>query len=153
MPTRTKRYIEVPAGDFHLFLTGRGFVQGARGGERIYKRTGKMDKGGNPLLSIIVFSSIAISADEARKVGEDAIRTVLIARVHINGQEQEWPLHKCKRVYRTGTVAGVLERTWERIEECAKVAGTRYGLGACAKCGSPTFKSGACIVRTCRESR
>jgi hypothetical protein len=139
-------FISVPASDLHNFLTSKGFTPSSTGAgrERIYRRIGKA----NAALSIAVYSSVSEGSTQARGVGEDAIRVVLLGRT---GTGREWGLHKCKRIHRTKSVEAVLARILDRIMEAAE-ASKRYG-SPCPKCGTPTYAdSGRCIDRACRET-
>jgi hypothetical protein len=92
-----------------------------------------------------VYTSATTSTDATRGVGEDAIRVCLLFRYpdgHVRGIGHE------QRVYRTGTVEGVMRRLSGRIEE----AEGSCGEDSCPKCGLPTYlDSGNCIDRDCRE--
>lgn len=95
-------------------------------------------------LLVRVYTSISGDEDTAREVGKDAIRVAV--EYDANGFKRG--LEREQRVYRTGTVEGVLNRLGERIAEAEECQ-----LTFCQRCGSPAYKdSGACILKECREA-
>lgn len=136
-------FVEVPADKLAGFMAERKFTAGKQGHELVYTRRSKH----NPLLRIVVYSSVTEGADTARDCGEDAIRVLLLGTV---SGGKEWCLRKTKRIHRTGSVAKVLDRILDRILEAVELAKI-YG-GPCPDCGSPTYAdSGRCVTRVCRE--
>jgi hypothetical protein len=79
-----------------------------------------------------VYSSIV--NDMVRGHGEDAIRVVAFDR------EAGRPLRKGKRVFRTGEVNAIVERTRDRMRE---VWGGALAGGCCRRCGAPLAVSKA----------
>lgn len=108
------RYVEVPAAQMFAFLRERGFVEAPHRSRRevVYERAHDVD----PRFKVLVYTSIARGMAEARCLGGDAIRVVPLFD---NGRpgESRPVAKKLKRVFRTGTVAGVLNRTLERMRE------------------------------------
>jgi hypothetical protein len=106
-------YVEVPAERIRETLTKAGFrlmepAGYGLGGEEIYFRAHDKDA----TYAIKVYSSIQYGRSKARGVGQDAIRVVAL---RFRGQ---WiGIWKSKRIHRTGTVEGVLERMIERARE------------------------------------
>lgn len=146
----TTRFVEVPAESIDSLLLGKGFVAGLQGNEKTYTRVGK----DNPLLSIVVYSSVALGASTARGCGDDAIRVILVgeARKVNDVFHRSFCLHKTKKILRTGSVEKILDRVMDRVMEAA-IASKKFG-GPCEKCGSVTYRdSGRCLVRECREGQ
>lgn len=143
------RYVEIPADRMEAFLAERRFVRCDNGRtERTYERVSK----DNVALRLVVWSSIGAGQAVARECGEDAIRVALVAVFKgRDGKECRWPLHKCKRIHRTGSVEKVLDRVKDRLLEAAEAA-KAYGR-PCGRCGAPTYgDSGRCIAKECREA-
>jgi hypothetical protein len=109
------RFVPVPATAIRSRLAGAGFtlIPAARG-EEVYER--KHDR--DPRYVIHVFSSIQRGAEEVRDCGDDAIRVVaLFVDGKFHSPPRTVPIFKATRVYRTGTVDGVLDRMIERARE------------------------------------
>ena len=107
----TTRFVEVPASAIRQRLEAAGFhLIPAQYGEEIYERAHDKD----PKYTVKVYSSVRRGSPDARSCGADAIRVVAIL-TGSNGKT--YPIHKGKRVYRTGTVEKVLERMIERARE------------------------------------
>jgi hypothetical protein len=101
------RYVEVPATAIRERLAAAGFrLIPATRGEEVYERAHDKDA----RYTIKVYSSIQRGADGVRARGADAIRVVAI----LTTPEKVYPIFKSARVYRTGSVEAVLERTVER---------------------------------------
>jgi len=115
MPTGD-RFVEVPAELLEKFLAAKGFERGVFGREIVYRRKHDND----PSFVVCVYTSIAVNASEARGLGQDAIR-VSAYQVVGSDESNTRGVAKCQRVYRTGTVQGVLERTYERMREAYAV--------------------------------
>ena len=106
----TSRYVEVPAAAIRERLAAAGFsLLPASHGEEVYQRTHKVDS----RYTIKVYSSIQRGAQAARGCGADAIRVVAL----FTPRDKTYPIFKSARVYRTGSVAAVLERMIERARE------------------------------------
>lgn len=105
----TSRFVEVPASAIRDKLTAAGFrlLPVARG-EEIYAREHDKDN----RYTIKVYSSIR--QGEIRQRDADAIRVVALLIVPGG---KTYPIFKSARVYRTGTVEGVLDRMIERARE------------------------------------
>ena len=104
------RYVEVPAESIFETLEAKGFSRSENvGNEVVYEFAHKLE----PKLKIRVYTSIKTGADAVRGCGEDAIRVcaVLITPAKTYG------ISKSKRVYRTGTVEGVLSRMLDRSRD------------------------------------
>lgn len=107
-------------------------------GETVYRRrlSHSDGKGGRvevPHTDVLIYTTIY--GDEVKYLGRDAIRVVVVYR------EPEKPargLVKEARVFRTGTIPRIVERTVER----ARAAwGTALAIPRCRQCGAPTFVS------------
>ena len=101
----------MPAAAIRERLAAAGFrlVPGMYG-EEVYTRDHDKDR----RYVVKVYSSIQRGADEARGCGADAIRVVAL---FVRNPNSVWPIFKSARVYRTGTVEGVLDRMVERARE------------------------------------
>lgn len=103
----TTRFVEVPAAAIREKLMAAGFqLMDSASGEEVYLRIHDKDD----RYAIKVYSSIQRGASEARKCGADAIRVVAL----FQPENKVYPIFKSARVYRTGTVDGVLERVMGR---------------------------------------
>lgn len=69
----------------------------------------------DPTMYVKIFTSLPLDAGDVRAKGTDAIRVVLIFKNPRTGRSGG--LWKATRVHRTGTTAGVIERTLERARE------------------------------------
>lgn len=125
-------YIEVPAAAFRERILGAGFELSKRVsvGEEVYDRTHNTD----PRYIVRVYSSIPRNGSTVRRVGEDAIRVCAVfyrdLRVNPNNCIGAG-IFKAPRVYRTGTVEGVLDRVIERAREAYSFCNEhRKGLAA-----------------------
>ena len=114
------RFVPVPAEAMFSFLEGKGFrrSEGRSRSEVVFERAHHKD----PRFKVLVYTSCSAAASRARKRGADAIRVVAIF---------EEPGHrgtgvaKTPRVFRTGSVEGVLERVLERARACYAVCNKR----------------------------
>lgn len=109
------RFVPVPAAAIRNRLAAAGFVLlTATRGEEVYERAHHSD----PRYIVHVFSSIQRGAGEARACGEDAIRVVaLFLDGKYHSPPKVVPIFSATRVFRTGTVDGVLDRMIERARE------------------------------------
>lgn len=106
----TSRFVEVPAAAIQERLAAAGFrLVPATRGEEVYERAHDKDA----RYTVKVYSSVVRGATEARSCGADAIRVVAL----FTPRDKTYPIFKSTRVYRTGTVAGVLDRMVERMRE------------------------------------
>lgn len=105
-------FVSVPAAAIRERLAAAGFkLLPAARGEEVYERRHDKDS----RYTVKVYSSIQRGASEARGRGTDAIRVVaLFKNTGWNGFKC---IHKAKRVHRSGSVEGVLERMIERARE------------------------------------
>jgi len=90
------------------------------------------------------YTSASANSNAVRGVGQDAIRVAVLydANGHIRGLDHE------ARVYRTGTVQGVLQRLGKHLATAEALR-----VKQCARCGAPAYRdSGRCILRECREA-
>jgi hypothetical protein len=108
------RYVEVRRGALLGLLEGAGFEAGVEGREVVYRRKHRKD----PTMMVKVYTSLSAGAPTARGCGEDAIRVVLVFQNPRTGRSG--CLHKCRRVYRTGTEQAVLERLLARMREATR---------------------------------
>lgn len=113
------RYVEVPTEAMVAFLRSKGFAETTRHSRRevVYERSHHVD----PRYKVLVYTSIAAGRATARARGADAIRVVAI----FEGGNSTRGVAKTKRVFRTGTVDGVLARVLERMREAYVVCNQR----------------------------
>lgn len=112
----SSRFVSVPAAAIRERLAAAGFrlVEGTPGIEEVYERIHDRD----PRYAVRVYSSLTRGSDEVRDVGQDAIRVVaLFTDSKFSWPARVSPIFKSARVYRTGTVEGVLERMIDRARE------------------------------------
>jgi hypothetical protein len=119
MPTGD-RFVEVPRELFEKFLESKGFDRGVHGREIVYRR--KHDR--DPSYIVCVYTSIPVSGPVTRGLGADAIRVTAYQIIGADGTNTRG-IAKCQRVYRTGTVEGVLKRIYERMREAYAVCNKR----------------------------
>jgi hypothetical protein len=106
----TSRFIEVPSAAIQERLAVAGFeLMAATHGEEVYLRVHDKDE----RYAIKVYSSIQRGESSVRKCGADAIRVVAL----FQPRDKVYPIFRSARVYRTGSVAGVLDRMVERMRE------------------------------------
>jgi hypothetical protein len=106
----SSRFVDVPAAAIRERLAAAGFhLLPAASGEEVYERSHDKDS----RYIVKVYSSIQRGALGVRGCGADAIRVVAL----LVTPNKTYPLFKSARVYRTGTVEGVLERMIERARE------------------------------------
>lgn len=119
------RSIEVPREALLGALSAAGFskLEDTRGLELVYSRTHHKCSH----MRVEVFTSIAGNDDAARGLGEDAIRIVGIYKsVDPNGRPFVSVVHKSKRVHRSGTLKGVIDRTLVRAREAYAACNERW---------------------------
>jgi len=112
------RFVQVPAAAIRERLAAAGFRQLDRHGEEVYVRHHERDK----RFAVKVYSSI--KGGEVLGSGEDAIRVVAVHYTGSVDTKGEW-LHPdsaraitpAMRVFRVGTVEGVLDRMIERARD------------------------------------
>ncbi len=109
------RYVEVSREDMVNALTKAGFTASPLGGELMFYRVHHLDS----TMMVKIYTSMPRNGGDSRACGEDAIRVVLI----FSTAQRSGCLYKATRVFRTGTSAGVIERTLDRARE-AYAAGT-----------------------------
>ncbi len=102
-------YIEIPAEKITSLLESKGFTKGIMGQEITYTIAHKRE----PKLKITIYTSLSVSGISARECGKDAIRV----SATLVTEAKTYGIIKAKRVYRTGTVEGVLDRMLERARE------------------------------------
>jgi len=107
-------FVEVPSARLFALLEGAGFTRGVSGREVTYTRKHARDE----RLSVVVYTSAAEGAQDARGCGEDAIRVVgLFSWLHGPTREMRRKnLYKAK-VLRVTSIEGVLQRTIEKARE------------------------------------
>ncbi len=107
-------YVEVPSAALFARLEEAGFTRGIMGREVTYTRAHAKDA----RLSVVVYTSAAEGAQDARGCGEDAIRVVAaFTWLHRASNEQRRKnLFKAK-VLRVTSIEGVLQRTIEKARE------------------------------------
>lgn len=118
----------------NAMLVNAGFVkQEVEYTEDVYEREVPQVPGAR----IVVFSSI--SRGEARELGADAIRVIVLFR-RKDGSDR--PLIKEGRVFRTGTIDKITARTLERMRDAFSDLRTRERSGfRCKHCSAPLFVS------------
>ena len=109
------RFIEVPASAIRERLHAAGFTETSFCNEVVFVRQHARCKHSE----VKVYTSLSVHAGEVRAVGTDAIRVVAVFERVSPGRSKPFvrALYKGKRVHRTGTVEGVLERLVERARE------------------------------------
>jgi hypothetical protein len=110
------RFVAVPAAAIRNRLAAAGFhlTTASRGSEEVYDRQHERDD----RYVVRVYSSLTHGADDVRECGEDAIRVVaLYTDSKFHYPPKVIPIFSASRVYRTGTVEGVLDRMIERARE------------------------------------
>lgn len=117
------RYVQVHAADMFAFLEGKGFRRRDERTDRfsvsevVYERLHVVDA----RYRVLIYTSIGKHAGEARGCGGDAIRVVA---VYEDGT-RSFGVAKLPRVFRTGSVEKVLERTIERAREAYSICNQR----------------------------
>ena len=114
------RYVEVDRSAFCKALEQAGFSPDPEArGELVYVRQHHKDS----TMFVKIYTSMPLSSGDARPKGADAIRVLLVFE---NKQtNRSGCLHKCSRVYRTGSQEAVIERTLERAREAYREANRR----------------------------
>lgn len=107
-------YVEVPSDRLFALLEGAGFTRGIMGREVVFSRKHAKDD----RLSVVVYTSAAEGARDARGCGEDAIRVVAAFtwQHRPSGEIRRKNLFKAK-VLRVTSIEGVLERTIGKARE------------------------------------
>lgn len=108
------RYVHVPAEQLKAFLVSKGFVETVRYREIVFVRAHAVD----PSYRIMVYTSIRKGEENARGLGQDAIRVCAVKDI---GGGKTIPIAKTPRVYRTGKVEDVLARMLVRMREAYDV--------------------------------
>lgn len=126
------RSVTVPAEAMHARLRAAGFVEGRFSGEVTYTRTHQRC----PHLSVTVYTSMPARGGDTRALGEDAIRVVAIFQRALPGRDRPYTklVTKTARVFRTGSVEKVLERTIERAREAYGECNEFLKRGECYEC-------------------
>jgi hypothetical protein len=119
-PTEGKgsRFINVPAEAITDLLDSKGFKKDISGKEIVYT----MEHKKNPACMIKIYTSLPTDRKSVRGCGQDAIRCVGV----INGTHKVYGVYKGPRVYRTGTVDGVLDRMLTNARIAYKFLGDKY---------------------------
>ncbi len=109
------RFVEVPARAIRARLEAAGFTETVFFNEVVFIRVHARCRHSE----VKVYTSLSVDAGEARAVGTDAIRVVAIYERLTPNRTKPFVkvLYKGKRVHRTGTVEGVLDRLIERARE------------------------------------
>lgn len=108
------KYVEVPRDRIEHELWSAGFTRLDRHGEVVYARQHHYD----PSYRVLVYTSVPEHETVARGRGDDAIRVVgqQVLGTRPDQTERVRPVFK-GRVYRAGTVEGVLQRMMQRARE------------------------------------
>ena len=85
---------------------------------------------------MLVYSTVVDG--RVRSLARDAIRAALLYKPRNGGKERG--LSSFQRVFRTGTMDAICDRTIERMRDAWKSAGQ---LERCSKCDAPKFSSRA----------
>jgi hypothetical protein len=109
-------FVTVSAETFAATFTKAGFAPTTAYNEVVYERAHTAD----PRFVVRVYTSLSLGASVARGNGADAIRACLVFRDPITGKTRG--MGKTVRVNRTGTEAGVMERSLERAREMWNLA-------------------------------
>lgn len=108
------RFVAVPAEAIEKRLVEAGFEKGVMGSEIVYRLHHKKCKH----LVVCIYTSVSVDGTTARGCGEDAIRvTGIYERQKADGSWFRMGICKPQRVFRTGTVDGVIERMIVRARE------------------------------------
>ena len=101
-------FVPVPAEAIRARLVQAGFerLPTRPGTEEVYRRAHDAD----PRYVVKVYSSIREGAQAARGRGKDAIRVVAVFEDRVG-------IYKAERVYRTGSIEGVLDRMMYRARQ------------------------------------
>lgn len=101
-------FVEVPSAALFARLEAAGFTRGVSGREVTYTRVHARD----PRLTVVVYTSAAEGAQDARACGQDAIRAVaLFTWLHRASGEVRHKKLDAFKVLRVTSVESVLERT------------------------------------------
>lgn len=109
------RFVEVPAEAIRARMHEAGFTETSFCNEVVFVRTHARCKHSH----VKVYTSMSVHAGGVRAVGTDAIRVVGVFERVTPGRTKPFVrvFYKGRRVHRTGTVEGVLERLIERARE------------------------------------
>ena len=140
-------YVEVPRKDLFQALSHCGFLPiDKERGEIVFARSHAC-----PDMLIKVYTTCT-DLTVARGRGEDAIRIVLGER--LNAQSAFRGVKKMKRVFRAGTVEGVIERAVQRMRAAYAFANMIVKVGPCVVCGGRCYPdSKRCITHECANVR
>lgn len=105
-------------------------------GELVFSRRVTMRDGSElPNTDVVIYTTI--DGAEVRQLGEDAIRVCVVFKQ--DGKPGRG-LAKDRRVFRTGTIEGIVERAKQRMRDAWATA---KQVERCRYCGAPTFTSRA----------
>lgn len=124
------RFVEVPSPVLVAFLEKLKFSPTRVGNEVVYERA----SGQCEHMKLRVYTSIRVGEENARGLGKDAIK---VAAFYKRGTYSKG-IAKVARVYRTGTVDGVLLRIKDRILAVAEVANKWLENEKCFACSAKT---------------
>jgi hypothetical protein len=124
----SRGFVPVPATAIRSRLAAAGFsLLPASVGEEVYERPHNRDA----RYVVRIYSSIQRGAGEVRACGEDAIRVVaLFVDGKFYSPPRTVPIFKAVRVFRTGTIDGVLDRLIERAREAYAACNEHRRKGA-----------------------
>ncbi len=166
-------YVAVPREAIEEALKTAGFKAGSVGNEVVYSRQliNEPKKLCKPALVVKVYTTLPVEGEVVRACGEDAIRVCAIWNRICSktqspclwdadnkcidcGRKQEKvsylesvAVYKDKRVYRTGTVEGVISRMKDRMRDAWEFAAN---TPVCNKCCALVFENGQCKIPECR---
>ena len=157
------RYVEVPSAALFGVLEKSGFARAQTcGSEVVFEcavdvveavgvlRAAQMLRP-DGTFKVRVYTSVREGEARARKRGADAIRVTLHWEAKGPGPGYYGPQERglySQRVFRAGTVEGVLERTLGRMREAYKLGAT---MRRCPDCAGPAWPDSGRCVRRCGD--
>lgn len=133
------RYIQVPSEAIHSWAKSKNMVQTTEGNEIVY-----VARSGQRVIKF--YTSIRVGNTVVRDCGKDAIRFVLRAYAGVDFNTKKklaFTIGDEPRVYRTGTIDGVLSRIEERYQDLVSRA-KDFRL-ICEHCGAVAHNTNGCI--------
>jgi hypothetical protein len=118
------RSVVVPAAVLEEFLRSKGFERSVWRGEVVYAKRHEKDR----RFVVSVYTTISDGSTRTRRLGEDSIKVSVFMYVdEATGRTRG--VAKQARVFRTGTVEGVLERVYERMRAAYAACNDRIKAG------------------------
>lgn len=139
------RAVAVPGDVLEAFLQGKGFARSTWRNEVTYRREVHTCPG----VWVVVYTTLSVGGGQTRGCGQDSIKVATVFERPLADPPVRVGLGSEQRVFRTGTVEGVLARMLARMRQAY---GEALSMRRCRRCGAPTYPdSGRCVVRACRE--